>query len=171
MTNVATLDSPQTRELVAPIREHLDELTTYAIHLVDDLDEAVSFVAAGVHHASRYPPAKTGADVRAALFRAVTRACHQHQRFPPAPRGISRLWHRPTTNFYAEVDANVSINTVKRALKTLPFEQRAVLLLRDLCELTYQQLSVALELSPETVARLLASARRAFGNVYSAIAI
>ena len=173
MINVAAPALPDASALAGLVREHLDDLVTYATHLVGDVDDAVEFVAGGIYHASRYPPARLQTDGRVALYRAVTRACRQEQRFPPRPHGPARFFRRGRAPFHADVDSgNASrINTVKRALMTVAFERRAALLLRDLAGLTYREIGTALECSPEAAARLLAGARRDFGTVYREIAI
>src|SRR5258708_14794573 len=55
-------------QLAVLVREHLDALCTYATHLVGDGEDAIEFVAAGIHHATRYPPARIEADGRVALY-------------------------------------------------------------------------------------------------------
>lgn len=171
MLNVAPHDLTDASDLAALIRDHLDELATYAAHLVGDPEQAMEFVAGGVFHGSKYPPARLRVDGRAALYRAVTRACRQEQRLPPRTHGPARLFRRGRHRFRAqyEGEAAARINTVKRALMTVPFERRAALLLRDLAGLTYREMSRALECSPEAAARLLAKARREFGTVYREI--
>ena len=84
-----------------------------------------------------------------------------------------RLMRRSRLPFAADVDAGEAtrINTVKRALMTVPFERRAALLLRDMARLTYREMARALECSPEAASRLLAGARRDFGTVYREIAL
>lgn len=158
-------------ELAVLVREHLDALCTYATHLVGDGEDALEFVAAGIHHATRYPPARLEADGRVALYRAVTNACRHSQRFPPRHGGPARLFRRSRPAFHAEVDASAAerINTVKRALMTVGFERRAALLLRDLAHLSHRELARALECSPDAASRLLAGARREFGSVYREI--
>lgn len=159
-------------EFAALIREHLDELCSFATHLVGDADDALEFVAAGLHHAVRYPPVRVRVDGRVLLFRFVTAACRHEQRFPQ--KGIGpRLFRRRQSVFNAEVDARAAerINTVKRALATVPFERRAALLLRDLVRLDYREMGRALECSPEQASRLVAGARRDFGTVYREIAL
>ncbi len=173
MINVSAHIAPEARELAATVREQLDDLVTYATHLVNHQADAVAFVAGGIHHASRYPPARLRVDGRAALYRAVTRACRHGQRFPPRPAGIGRMFRRSGGSVQVEVDTVDAgrINTVKRAMAMLGFDRRAALLLRDLCGLDYHEMSRALECSPEAAARLVAAARREFGSIYREIAL
>ena len=173
MLNVEPHASNDASELAALVREHLDALCTYATHLVGDADDALEFVAGGVHHAARYPPARLRVDGRVALYRAVTTACRTEQRYPPRPSGPMRLLGRRRPGFHAEIDARAAgrMNTVKRALATVAFDRRAALLLRDLVGLEYREVARALECSPEQAARLLAGARRDFGSVYREIAL
>ena len=173
MTNVSATVLPEARELADATREQLDSLVTYATHLVYDPGDAVDFVTAGVYHASRYPPARLRSDGRAALYRAVTRACHQEQRYPPRARGPGRFFNRRHEGSRIDVDAGEAsrMNTVKRALSQLSFERRAALLLRDLAGLNYREMSKVLECSPDATARLVAAARREFGSIYREIAL
>jgi DNA-directed RNA polymerase specialized sigma24 family protein len=173
MINVAASVQAESDELAGLVREHLPDLVTYATHLVGKADDAVEYVAGGVHHASRYPPARVHADGRAALYRSVTRSCRTDQRFPPRPHGPARFFRKPRRAFQAELDASSAarINTVKRALMSISFDRRAALLLRDLAHLDYREMSRVLECSPDAVARLVAAARREFGDVYREIAI
>ena len=173
MINVPPHVQPEARELSETAHEHLDDLVTYATHLVYDPGDAVDFVTAGIYHASRYPPARLQVDGRAALYRAVTRACRQELRYPPRPSGPARLFHRRGAASRIPVDASQAtrMNTVKRALAMLNFERRAALLMRDLAGLNYREISRALECSPDATARLVAAARREFGSLYREIAV
>jgi DNA-directed RNA polymerase specialized sigma24 family protein len=173
MLNVAPHVTPDASEVAVLVREHLDDLATYATHLVGDADDALEFVAAGIHHASRYPPARVRVDGRVSLFRAVTRACRHEQRFPPRPSGPARLFRRSRPPFHPEVEADAAarMNTVKRALSGVAFERRAAMLLHDLARLSYKDMGRALECSPEAASRLLAGARREFGSIYREIAL
>jgi len=174
MTNAAVNVPAISGEFAELVSTHLDELITYAAHLVGDADSAVEMTAAGISHAAKYPPAHLRVDGTTALYRAVTRACRTGQRFPPRPRGPARLWHRSRPPFQVEFlggDVAGRMNTVKRSLMTLPFERRAALLLRNLGQLSYAEIARVLECSPEAAARLLAGARRQFSSVYREIAI
>ena len=101
------------------------------------------------------------------------RSCQHQQRIPGPRQGPARLLRRSRQPFAADVDAGEAtrINTVKRALMTVPFDRRAALLLRDMAKLTYREMARALECSPEAASRLLAGARRDFGTVYREIAL
>lgn len=173
MINVAENALTTASDLAALVGENLDELATYATHLVGDPDDAMEFVAGGIYHATKYPPVRLRADGRAALYRAVTRACRHEHRFPPRPHGPGRFLRRNKTPFLAEFEGeNVGrINTTKRALMSIPDDRRAALLLRDLAHLSYAEMATALECSPEAASRLLAAARRDFGAIYREIAL
>jgi len=173
MINVAPHVFSEAGELAVLCREHLDDLVTFATHLVGDADDALEFTAAGIHHATRYPPARVRVDGRVALYRSVVRTCRQQQRFPPRPHGPARLFRRGRPAFHAEVDAAAAarMNTVKRALMSVAFDRRAALLLRDLAGFDYKEMARALECSPDAASRLVAAARREFGTVYREIAL
>ena len=174
MINAAANVPAISGEFAELVSEHLDDLITYAAHLVGDADSAVELAAGGIFHAAKYPPARLQVDGPTALYRAVTRACRTGARFPPRRRGPARLLHRSRPAFEAVFhggDAASRMNTVKRALQTLPFERRAALLLRNLAQLRYAEIARALECSPEAAGRLLAAARREFSSVYREIAI
>src|SRR5438445_12837071 len=90
MINVSADVPAESGELAGLVREHLPELVTYATHLSGSPDAAVEFVAGGVHHAGRYPPARLIADGRAPLFRSVTRAVRPRESYPPRPARAAR---------------------------------------------------------------------------------
>lgn len=171
----SVLERPQTAAstLEESARQHLDAVVTYAIHLTGTPEEAVEYVTAGMFHARHFPPASLQRDGRAILYRAVTRAARQHQHFPPQRRGVARLFSKrpPLISLGSSAaDAN-RINTAKRALLATEFSRRAALLLRDLAKLSYREIGVALECSPEAASRLVAAARREFGSIYRDISI
>ena len=174
MLNVAPhILSSDAGELAAMVRDNLDDLATFATHLVGDAEDALEYTAAGIHHATRYPPARVTLDGRVALYRGVIRACRTQQHFPPRGHGPARLFRRNRPDFHAEVDAAAAarINTVKRALAAVAFDRRAALLLRDLARFDYKEMGRALECSPETASRVLAGARREFGTIYREISL
>ena len=172
MLNVA--ESPQhTTSVASLLRGELDALVSYAIHLSGDPNAATEEVVAGIHHALRFPPAQWTDGSRAILYRAVTRACKQHERFPAQPAGLGKLFKRAQAPYFVDVDTTGAgrVNTVKRAIATMPFERRAALLLRDHAGLNYRELSTVLECSPQMAARTVATARREFGAIFKEIAL
>lgn len=175
MINVAPhhVVAPDASDLAGLACEYLDDLATYATHLVGNPEDGIEFVAGGLAAAAKYPPARVESDGRAALYRAVTRACRHEHRYPPRSRGPARLFHNRKPVFRASLDSGEAsrMNTVKRALMTIPFERRAALLLHDLAGLDYREMSRALECSPEAAGRVLAAARRDFGTIYAEIAL
>ncbi len=155
------------------IREELDDLVSYAIHLVGDTSAATEYVVAGIAHTLRYPPPQWNQDARASLYRAVTRACRQKSSYPARPKGISRLFRRRPHPVFVDIDTQLvsKVNTVKRALMTMPFDRRASLLLRDFAGLEYREVARVLECSPANAGRSVAMARREFGTIFREIAI
>ncbi|MGA7172229.1 MAG: hypothetical protein WCB86_05850 [Candidatus Dormiibacterota bacterium] len=154
-------------------RQHLDALVTYALHLTGTVEDAVEYVTAGMFHARHFPAAALQRDGRAILYRAVTRAARLNQHYPPQRRGVARLFaKRPALISLGPAATDAArINTAKRALLATEFGRRAALLLRDLAKLSYREIGVAMECSPEAASRLVASARREFGSIYRDISI
>jgi len=154
-------------------RQQLDALVTYAIHLTGTPEDAVEYVTAGLFHARTFPASALQRDGRAILYRAVTRAASQNQHYPPQRHGVARLFaKRPALISLGASAADAArINTAKRALLATEFEKRAALLLRDLAKLSYREIGVAMESTPEKASRLVASARREFGSIYRDISI
>lgn len=171
----SVLERPTTAAstLEALARQHLDALMAYAIHLTGTAEEAVEYVTAGLHQARHFPPASLKRDGRAILYRSVTKAARQHQHFPPQRKGVGRLFSkRPALISLGSSAAEATrINTAKRAMLATEFSRRSALLLRDLARLSYREIAVALECSPEAASRLVAAARREFGSIYRDISI
>ena len=172
MNSVLERSETAASTLEALVRQHLDALMTYATHLVGDPQDALAYVAAGLHQARRFPPASLDRDGRAVLYRAVTRACRQRQRYPAERRGLARLFKKtpPLLSLGADAATAARVNTTKRALMATAPDRRAALLLRDLAGLDYRGVGIALECSPEAASRLVAAARREFGSIYRDIA-
>src|SRR5438445_264459 len=125
MINVAAPVLPDASTLAGLVREHLDDLVTYATHLVGDVDDAVEFVAGGIYHASRYPPARLQTDGRVALYRAVTRACRQEHRFPPRPHGPARFFREEVERVSTLGRVTVADHSVEQLLVQLGLAEPA----------------------------------------------
>ncbi|MHB1524073.1 MAG: RNA polymerase sigma factor [Candidatus Dormibacteria bacterium] len=171
----SVLERPPTAAstLEALARQHLDSLISYAIHLTGDPEEAVEYVTAGLHQTRHFPPASLQREGRAILYRSVTKAAKQHQHYPPLRRGVGRLFAKrpPMINLGSSASDAARINTAKRAMLATEFSLRASLLLRDFAKLSYREIAVALECSPEAASRLVARGRREFGSIYRDISI
>ncbi len=171
----SVLERPPTAAstLEALARQHLDTLISYAIHLTGDAEEAVEYVTAGLHQTRHFPPASLQREGRAILYRSVTKAAKQHQHYPPLRRGVGRLFAKrpPLINLGSSASDAARINTAKRAMLATDFPLRASLLLRDFAKLSYREIAVALECSPEAASRLVARGRREFGSIYRDISI
>ncbi len=148
--------------------QQLDPLITYALHLTGTPEDAVEYVSAGLYYARHFPSSSLRRDGRAILYRSVTRAARQRQHYPPQRRGLARIFAKkpPLVSLGAEAGEAARINTAKRALMATEFSRRAALLLRDLAQLSYREIGVAMECSPEAASRLVASARREFGSIF-----
>ena len=174
MINVSAHIAPEARELAATVREQLDDLVTYATHLVNHQADAVAFVAGGIHHASRYPPTRLRVDGRAALYRAVTRSMPARAALPTETRGDrpdvpsqrrlgpgrGRHGRRRSHQHRQARDGDARLRSPCGAPASRPVRAG---LPRDG--------SRALECSPEAAARLVAAARREFGSIYREIAL
>ncbi|MGH7612056.1 MAG: RNA polymerase sigma factor [Candidatus Dormibacteria bacterium] len=173
MNSVLEKPSTAASTLEELARQHLDAVTTYALHLTGTPEDAVEYVVAGLYYARHFPAAALKRDGRAILYRAVTRAARQNQHYPPQRRGVARLFaKRPPLIALGPASAEAArINTAKRALLATEFGRRSAVLLRDLARLNYREIGVALECSPEAASRLVASARREFGSIYRDISI
>ncbi|MFN2465544.1 MAG: RNA polymerase sigma factor [Candidatus Dormibacteria bacterium] len=86
------------------------------------------------------------------------------------------LWQRmfghatdPAVEFSEDHVAQLSNDTEQRALSTLEFSSRVVLLLHDYCELTYDQVARAAAIGRSSVPRALDKARHEFQQAYDYI--
>lgn len=86
------------------------------------------------------------------------------------------LWQRmfggstePTVTFNEEHVAALSNGTEQRALSTLEFNSRVVLLLHDYCDLSYDEVARAAAIGRSSVGRDLDSARHEFQQAYDYI--
>ncbi|HEY8739252.1 MAG TPA: hypothetical protein VIN56_01495 [Candidatus Dormibacteraeota bacterium] len=86
------------------------------------------------------------------------------------------LWQRmfghatePTVDFSEDHVAELSNGTEQRALSTLEFNSRVVLLLHDYCELSYDQVARAAAIGRSSVPRDLDRARHEFQQAYDYI--
>lgn len=60
-------------------------------------------------------------------------------------------------------------DTVQRALTAMPFEARAIVLLRDFVKLSYDELADVVEVSPPKLVHVLDRSRAELGEIYDYI--
>jgi DNA-directed RNA polymerase specialized sigma24 family protein len=143
----------------------------YVARLVDDIDGAAAItcaafrqVADGLRHRSNDDGIR-----RAEVFRAATE--------------LSRVSLRPRRWFRRQRAAQVSLedfpqpearralrrDTIQRALTALPFDARAMVLLRDSVKLSYDELAEVVEVAPRKLVHALDRSRAELGEIYDYI--
>jgi DNA-directed RNA polymerase specialized sigma24 family protein len=143
----------------------------YVARLVDDIDGAAAItcaafrqVADGLRHRSNDDGIR-----RAEVFRAATE--------------LSRASLRPRRWFRRQRAAQVSLedfpqpearralrrDTVQRALTALPFDARAMVLLRDSVKLSYDELAEVVDVAPRKLVHALDRSRAELGEIYDYI--
>ena len=150
MTNAAVNVPAISGEFAELVSTHLDELITYAAHLVGDADSAVEMAAAGIFTLpSTRPPTC-----------ASTAAPPSTVPLPPAAPGIAPAAGPragpPLASFTAALRGGVPRRRRRRPDEhgqafpdDLPFERRSALLLRNLGQLSYVEVGRVLECSPD----------------------
>ena len=143
----------------------------YVARLMDDIDGAAAItcaafrqVADGLRH--RLP---TEGMRRAEVLRAATELSRQSLR----PRRWFRRRHSIQVNLegfpQAEARRALRRDTVQRALSALPFEARAMILLRDFVKLSYDELAEVVDVAPRKLVHALDRSRAEFGEIYDYI--
>src|SRR3984893_701631 len=119
---------------------------------------------------------------RAPRFARLATACAT-VRVPTGFGELSRLALRPKRWFRRQRAAQVTLegfpqpearralrrDTVQRALTALPFEARAMVLLRDFVKLSYDELAEVVDVAPRKRVHALARSRAEFGEIYDYI--
>ncbi len=149
---------------------NLDPLVTYAAHLMEEAVTGWEQVRTGFSHFAKHPPAPGSDQVRALLYKEVTRACRATQ---ARRAGWRRLLSSPAARIQHGMELKQAdrTNTVKRGLVRVSFDSRAALLLHDLARFSYREMAIAMETTPESASRQLAAARREFGGVFREVSL
>ncbi|HEY4844942.1 MAG TPA: sigma factor-like helix-turn-helix DNA-binding protein [Candidatus Dormibacteraeota bacterium] len=143
----------------------------YVARLLDDIDGAAAITCAAFRQVGDGLRHRSSADGlrRAEVFRAATE--------------LSRLALRPKRWFRRQRAAQVTLegfpqpearralrrDTVQRALTALPFEARAMVLLRDFVKLSYDELAEVVDVAPRKLVHALDRSRAEFGEIYDYI--
>lgn len=160
---MAQRDVERFERLVLP---HLDDAYTLACYLLHDEHDAQDVVQDAVLRALRYFDGFRDGDPRAWLLAIVRNCCH--------------TWHRQhrsdrLTVSYADAESSLQLQgsanadalaiqssdraAIERALASLPAEFREVIVLRELQELSYKEISTVTGAPIGTVMSRLARAR------------
>jgi len=143
----------------------------YVARLIDDIDGATAITCAAFRQVAdglRQHPGDEGLR-RADVFRAATE--------------LGRSVLRPRRWFRRRRTAQVSLedfpqpearralrrDTVQRALTALPFDARAMILLRDFVKLSYDELGDVVDVAPRKLVHALDRSRAEFGEIYDYI--
>src|SRR6267378_7801328 len=143
----------------------------YVARLMDDVDGAAAVTCAAFRQIAdglRHRPAGEGMR-RADVFRAATELSRSQLQ--------PRRWFRRkraalvTLQDFPQSEARRALrrDTVQRALSALPFEGRAMILLRDFVKLSYDELAEVVDVAPRKLVHALDRSRAEFGAIYDYI--
>jgi DNA-directed RNA polymerase specialized sigma24 family protein len=143
----------------------------YVARLMDDIDGAAAVTCAAFRQVAdglRHRPAADGMR-RPDVLRIATELSRQSLR--------PRRWFRRNRSLQitlagfpqAEARRALRRDTVQRALSALPFEARAMILLRDFVKLSYDELAEVVDVPPRKLVHALDRSRAEFGEIYDYI--
>lgn len=160
---MAQRDVEPFERLVLP---HLDDAYTLARYLLRDEHDAQDVVQDAVLRALRYFDGFQGGDARAWLLAIVRNCCHTWLRrnrssdatVPYADSETSAELQAPTEADALAIQSSER-DTIRRAVATLPAEFREVIVLRELHDMSYKEISTITGVPIGTVMSRLARAR------------
>ena len=143
----------------------------YVARLIDDIDGAAAITCAAFR--------QVGDGLRQ---RAVDEGLRRADVFRVATE-LSRSVLKPRRWFRRQRSAQVSLedfpqpearralrrDTVQRALTALPFDARAMILLRDFAKLSYDELADVIDMAPRKLVHALDRSRAELGEIYDYI--
>ena len=159
---MARVSEDRFEQLILP---HLDDAYTLARYLLRDAHDAQDVVQDAALRAFRYFDSYHGGDPRAWFLAIVRNCCHTATRQHGALRTISLSEDHGEVpqESCATDDAAVGASErahIERIMAELPIEFREVLVLRELQELSYAQISEVLGVPIGTVMSRLSRARK-----------
>lgn len=143
----------------------------YVARLIDDIDGAAAITCAAFRQVAdglRHRALGEGMR-RADVFRAATelsRAMIKPRRWFRRKRAV-----QVTLQDFPQPEARRALrrDTVQRALSALPFEARAMVLLRDFVKLSYDELAEVVDVAPRKLVHALDRSRAELGEIYDYI--
>ena len=154
-------------ELALP---HLDAVHNFARWLMRNDDEAQEVVQETFLRALRYFDSYRGSDAKAWLFAILRNTCstwRSHRRQTGATESFDERTHSPQTAMQDPeqemIDADRLVS-LRQYIEMLPLEYREVLIMRELEEMSYRQISEVMSIPVGTVMSRLSRARRRLGE-------
>jgi len=145
-------------------------LVNYVARLVDDLDEATGIACEAVRRATQV---KGGTIVQGLSRIVVFRTATELSREALRPRRWFHRRRRPALVLadFPQPEARRALrrDTVQRALTALPFEARAIILLRDYVKLPYDELAEVVDIAPRKLVHAVDRSRAELKEIYEYI--
>ncbi len=142
----------------------------YVARLTDNLEDTPGITCEAFREVMhRLPHAPDEAAVRTEVFRVATNLSREALR---PHRWFRRRRHRNISlESFPESEARRTIrrDTMQRALGALPFEARAVILLRDFAKLSYDDLTQVIDIPPKKLVHALDRSRAELNEIYDYI--
>jgi RNA polymerase sigma factor (sigma-70 family) len=161
-------------ELALP---HLDAVNNFARWLMRNDDEAQEVVQETFLRALRYFDSYRGSDAKAWLFAILRNTCstwRSRRRQTGATEAFDERTHSPQTAMrdleQEMIDADRLV-TLRQYIEMLPLDYREVLIMRELEEMSYRQISEVMSIPVGTVMSRLSRARRRLGECVAVAAM
>jgi len=155
------------------LREEFNQVLSYTQRLIGDVAQAHRLSEETFDDVARYyRKGKAPNGPRALLYFIATARARDFLKRGQKRGLLERLFGRepePLVAFTEDDIKNLASDTSQRALSTLDFGDRVVLLLHDYCGLTYEEVARAAGIGRGSVARDLDRARHAFKKAYDYI--
>jgi DNA-directed RNA polymerase specialized sigma24 family protein len=153
--------------------EHFNQVFSYTHRLVGDITVAHRLAEQSFDEMARYyNKTRKPNQPRALVYLLVTARARDYLRKGDKQPFWQKLFVRtaePAVEFTEEEVSGLVNDTSQRALGTLEFNNRVVLLLRDYCGLSYDEVARAAGIGRSSVARDLNRARHEFKQAYDYI--
>ncbi|MDQ6883135.1 MAG: hypothetical protein M3077_02685 [Candidatus Dormibacteraeota bacterium] len=168
------VDAPSIRARTGSVeRDFYSEfplLVNYVARLIDDLDEAIGIACEAFRQAAQGKGAAVAQGLsRTNVFRTATELSRQALR----PRRWFRRQRRDLIVLadFPQPEARRALrrDTMQRALTALPFEARAIILLRDYVKLPYDDLAEVVDIAPRKLVHAVDRSRAELKEIYEYI--
>jgi len=166
------MDAPD-QSFESLVLEYFNQVLSYLHRIVGDIAEAHRLTETTFAEMARYyRKGKTPNHPRALLFLLATARAREFLKKGNKRGLVDRLFKHeaePVVEFGEEDIRGLANDTSQRALSTLEFNDKAVLLLHDYCGLSYDEVARAAGIGRSAVGRDLERARQSFKQAYDYI--